>query len=314
MIEIINAAAQAIIVDSGRYGFSDIGVPHSSALDMFSYKAVNFLTGNEDGAPAIESFGSMFSMKFHEEMVFAVTGAWVDGVIDEIPFTSWRSIRAKRGSIMKIKRVYSGFRYYIGFSGKMDIDQVMGSYTTNLECCFGGLDGRPLKKGDLIRFSNITSIEDRFILKDAIPSMDPPHTLRIIDGPEIDYFTDDAIEKFFGKKDVSSYVVSTKSNRTGIRLEGNPVEFKEGVEKSIISEGILPGTIQIPGDGMPVIVLNERTLGGYARIASVAKVDQDMLAHLKPKDKVILKRIDIEEADTLWNTKQKLIKNLLKNE
>jgi len=313
MIEIINPGLQSIIVDSGRYGFSDIGVPRSSALDIFSYKAVNFLTGNEDGSPVIESIGAMLSIKFHEEMVFAVTGAWVEGVLDETPFTSWRSIKAKKGSIMKIKKVNSGFRYYIGFSGKMGIECIMGSYTTNLECSFGGLDGRPLKKGDLIRFSNIIPVDDRFIIKDAIPSMDPPHTLRIIDGPEIEYFTDDAIEKFFGKKDLLRYTVSTKSNRIGIRLEGNPVEFKEGVEKSIISEGILPGTIQIPGDGMPVIVLNERTLGGYARIASVAKVDQDLLAHLKPKDGVILKRIDIEEAEILWILKQKSIKNLLKN-
>ncbi|HPP42297.1 MAG TPA: biotin-dependent carboxyltransferase family protein [Syntrophorhabdaceae bacterium] len=308
MIEIINPGLQSIVVDNGRYGFADIGVPASSALDGFAYKAVNLLTGHLNSPPVIESIGPMFSLVFHSNMTFAITGAWVDGTIDDRPLTSWQSIKAKKGSILKIKRVLKGFRYYLGFSGIMDLEKIMGSYTTNMECHFGGYGGRPLKKGDTIRFTFIKEISEKSMDSDTIPNMDPPHILRVVDGPEEGFFREDCIGVFFRER----YKVSPKSNRTGVTLAGPPVEFKEGVEKSIISEGVLPGTIQIPGDGMPVILLHERTVGGYARLGVIARVDQDLLAHLKPGDDVVFKRLSLGEAEQLWMQRQKKIKNLLK--
>jgi allophanate hydrolase subunit 2 len=118
----------------------------------------------------------------------------------------------------------------------------------------------------------------------------------------MDFFTPESIKRFFEKKE-PGHIVSSKSNKTGIRLEGEPVDFRKGVDKSIISEGILPGTVQIPGDGLPIITLYERTIGGYARLGTVAKVDQDRLAHLKPGDKVLFEMITMEEAESLWNRK-----------
>ncbi|MCX8109901.1 MAG: biotin-dependent carboxyltransferase family protein [Syntrophorhabdaceae bacterium] len=308
MIEIINPGLQSIIVDNGRYGFSDIGVPASPALDGFAYKALNYLTGHQNPSPVIEAIGPMFSLVFHKDMTFAITGAWVEGILDDRPFTSWQSIRVKKGSVIKIKRVNSGFRYYLGFSGLMDIEKIMGSYTTNMECHFGGYEGRPLKKGDIIRFRDIKDTVEKSIDRDAIPNMTPPHVLRVIDGPEKDFFREDSVGIFFG----ATYKVSTKSNRIGIRFSGPTVEFKEGVEKSIISEGILPGTIQVPGDGMPLILLHERTVGGYARLGVIARIDQDMLAHLKPGDDLVFQRVSVEEAEKIWIERMKKIKNLLK--
>ncbi|MBP8625656.1 MAG: biotin-dependent carboxyltransferase [Syntrophorhabdales bacterium] len=309
MIEVLNPGFQAIIVDKGRFGFGDIGVPTSSALDSLAYKTANYLTGNPEDAPVIESIGPMLSLRFQYPVVFAITGAWVEGLLDEIPFTSWQSLRADKGSIMKIKGVKEGLRYYIGFSGLIDIETVMGSFTTNMECHFGGYEGRQLKKGDLLRLRDIKDTSESSIDKDMIPTMGSPHPLRVIDGPEAGFFNNDPIERFFKE----SYKVSPKSNRTGIRLTGMPLEFKEGVEKSIISEGILPGTIQIPGDGMPVIMLYERTVGGYARLAIVIKADHDRLAHLTPGDDVIFKKVSIEEAEEIWMEKQKNNKKFIKN-
>ncbi len=308
MIEVIHPGLQSIIVDSGRFGFGHIGVPPSSALDGLAYRAVCHLTGNPEGLPVIESIGPMFSMKFHKPMIFAITGAQVEGLLDGRPITSWQSLRANEGSIFTIKKISKGFRYYIGFSGLMDIDKVMGSFTTNMECCFGGYNGRQLKKGDVIKFRNIHDAPEKSIDKDMIPKIEPPHILRVVDGPEIGFFEDDSIERFFKEH----YVISPKSNKTGIRLTGNPLEFKEGIEKSIISEGILPGTIQIPGDGMPIIMLYERTVGGYARLFTVIRSDLDRLAHLKPGDQVIFKRASFNEALELWRKKQEIIKNIFK--
>ena len=139
-----------------------------------------------------------------------------------------------------------------------------------------------------------------------IPTMSPPHRLRIIEGAENYFFSTESINKFF-EKNGPGYKVSSQSNRTGIRLEGEPLKFREGEDKSIISEAILPGTLQIPGDGLPIIALYERTIGGYARLGTVAKVDQDRLAHLRPGDLVFFERISLDEAESQWIGKMKVI-------
>jgi allophanate hydrolase subunit 2 len=188
----------------------------------------------------------------------------------------------------------------------MGVDRVIGSYSTNLECRFGGFRGRPLIKGDRISLDEPRIFGERFVPEEVVPSMDSPHILRVLEGPESNHFTPETLNRLFEKKENSWYIVSSKSNRTGIRLEGKPLIFKRGIDKSIVSEGILPGTIQIPGDGQPILMLNERTIGGYARLGKVAKVDMDRMAHLKPKDRVLFQLIEIDEAERLWRQKVEL--------
>lgn len=306
MIEVIHPAWFSVVVDGGRYGWGDVGVPSSAALDQFAYNLLNYLVGNERGAPVLEIMGNEFSLRIEEEMTCAITGAQVTAYIDGRQITPWVSIRACKGSTLRVKEVLEGFRYYVGFSGTMDVDRVIGSYSTNLECRFGGFRGRPLIKGDRIAVRGAKVIGERFIPEEVIPTMEPPHILRMIEGPEVNYFAMDSVKRFFEKGENSWYTVSTRSNRTGIRLEGKPLSFRKGMEKSIISEGILPGTVQIPGDGLPILMLNERTIGGYARLGMVAKVDHDRLAHLKPKDRVLFQRIGIDEAERLWRQKVEL--------
>jgi allophanate hydrolase len=142
--------------------------------------------------------------------------------------------------------------------------------------------------------------------------MHSPHRLRVVEGPEIHYFADESVKRFVDRESRIIYDVSSKTNRTGIRLEGPPLNFREEVDKSIISEGILPGTVQIPGDGLPIIMLYERTIGGYARMAMVVKADHDRLAHLKPGDYVLFEMVSLEEAEKLWEGKRKVITSLNK--
>jgi biotin-dependent carboxylase-like uncharacterized protein len=306
MIEIINPAWFSIVVDRGRCSYADVGVPGSAALDQFAYNLLNYLVGNETGAPVFEVMGNEFSISLNSEMTCAITGAQVTAYIDNKPITPWVSFTAHKGSTLQVKEVLEGFRYYVGFSGLMEVDRVIGSYSTNLECRFGGFRGRPLIKGDRIVLKEPKVIGERFVPGEVVPFMEPPHVLRILQGPESHYFTPETIHRLFEKKEHSWHIVSSKSNRTGIRLEGKPLLFKKGMDKSIISEGILPGTIQIPGDGLPILTLNERTIGGYARLGIVAKVDQDRLAHLKPKDKVLFQLIGVDEAERLWQQKVEL--------
>ena len=303
MIEVVNPAWFSMVVDGGRYGHADTGVPGSGALDRFAYRILNYLVGNEAGAPALEVMGSGFSATFDADVTCAITGAQVTAYIDSAPVTPWMSFVADKGSMLRVKEVLEGFRYYIGFSGSIHVDKVMGSCTTNLECGFGGFGGRPLIKGDQLNLKGPRVIGERFIPEDIIPQMDSPHVLRILEGPEVGYFTPEVLSDLFDTTGRLWYKVSLNSNRAGIRLEGRPLIFRKRMEKSIVSEGILPGTIQVTGEGLPILVLNERTIGGYARLGMVAKVDHDRLAHLKPKDKVIFQVIDVETAERLWRQK-----------
>lgn len=303
MIEVVSPAWFSIVVDGGRYGYADVGVPGSAALDQFAYNLLNYLVGNATGAPVLEVMGNDFCVRLNAEMTCAITGAQVTAYLDDRLITPWVSFTAHKGSTLRVKEVLEGFRYYVGFSGLMEVDRIIRSFSTNLECRFGGFRGRPLIKGDRIALKDPKVIGERFVFEEVVPSMDPPHVLRIIEGPESHFFTPGTINRLFEKKENSWYTVSSKSNRTGIRLEGKPLIFKKGVDKSIISEGILPGTVQVPGDGLPILMLYERTIGGYARLGMVAKVDHDRLAHLKPKDRVLFQLIGIDEAERLWRQK-----------
>ncbi len=303
MIEIINPAWMSIVVDGGRYGHADIGIPPSSALDMYAYAALCRLLGYSIGMPAIEVMGHDFSLKANIDISCAVTGARIAAFVDSAPVAPWTVFRIKAGSTFRAKEVTEGLRYYLGFSGIIDAERVAGSYTTNIECRFGGYSGRPFLKGDRIILRDVRDARERAVDGSLIPSMKAPHILKIIDGEERDRFSPETMRCLFEKDEDTWYKVSTKTNRTGIRLEGRPLEFRKEVEQSIISEGILPGVVQVPGDGQPIIVLCERTIGGYARIGHVARVDRDLLAHLKPLDKVRFQRVAAGEAERLWKEK-----------
>lgn len=305
MIEIINPGWPSLIVDGGRFGEAAVGVPSSSALDHYACKALHGLIGCRMDTPVLEVMGANFTLRFHQAMTFAITGARIKASLDDRPVRPWASVQTAPGSLLRIQEVMEGLRYYIGFSGTMDLERVIGSFTTNLECRFGGYQGRILRAGDRLAFTEIRDAGRSAVPDRAIPAMRPPHRLRVVAGPEMAFFTDESRDRFMNRGAHVVYDVSTQTNRTGIRLEGEPLCFRPGVEKSIISEGILPGTVQIPGDGRPIIMLYERTIGGYARIALVVKADHDRLAHLKPGDPVLFEMIDINEACQLWEAKSR---------
>jgi biotin-dependent carboxylase-like uncharacterized protein len=310
MIEIVNSGIMSLVVDGGRYGYREVGIPTSPALDIYALSALNHLLGNEGNAPAIEVFGEKFSLRFGKDVCCVITGAKVRASLEGRSLQSWTSFEARAGEILTVDEVMEGFRYYVGFSGTPVLEKVIGSYTTNLECRFGGYRGRALQKGDRIDFEDIRMVDVQRIPEEFIPRMMPPHTLRVVEGPESNYFTDESLEEFLGSNGRTTFTVSTKLNRTGIRLDGKPLAFRTDAEDSIISEGLLPGSIQVPGDGLPIIQLHERTLGGYARPALIIKVDHNLLAHLKPGDSVTFEMIGMEEAGRLFDRKIEILTSI----
>lgn len=301
MIEILNPGLMSLIVDKGRYGFASIGVPPSAVLDDYAYEALCALLGREN-IPVIEVMGPNFGIRFGMDMTVAVTGASLQLTLNGSPVRGWSSFHVPAGSELRVRGVREGFRYYVGFSGLMGIDRVMGSCSTYLECQFGGLDGRPLRRGDVVPIYNIEAVPPREVPEAVIPEISSPHVIHVITDLESHLFEEEDLKKALSGNREFAFTVSVVSNRTGIRLEGMNLSFKQNVPRSIISEGVIPGTVQVPGDGSPIIVLYERTIGGYARIGVVCRADRWRLAHLKPMDKVVFRSISVREAHELYKT------------
>ena len=177
MIEIIHPGIMSIVVDGGRYGYREVGIPTSPALDLYALSILNHILGNEDNGPAIEVFGEKFSLRFGKDVCCAITGAKVRAVLSGRPLQPWMSFEAKAGETLTVQEVMEGFRYYVGFSGTPVLKKIIGSYTTNLECRFGGYRGRVLQKGDIIDFEDIRMVDVERIAEESIPRMMPPHTL-----------------------------------------------------------------------------------------------------------------------------------------
>jgi biotin-dependent carboxylase-like uncharacterized protein len=301
MIEVLSPGFLSIIVDRGRQGHGHIGVPSSRELDRHASAIARYLVDIPEDAPLLEVMGNDLRLRFQQDMGFAITGAKVKATLDDEPLRPWAAVHAKEGSILRVAEVLEGLRYYIAFSGVIDVEPVMGSSTTNLECNFGGFHGRPLMKGDMVALRDIREPAGLpAVPEKMIPSMREPHLIRVIAGPEADHFAPESVRFLANRKETVLFNATSRLNRTGIRLEGEPLRFRDDVELSIISEGLLPGTIQVPPDGYPIITLAERTIGGYARLAMVADADMDMLAQIRPRDRVVLSSIDINEAERLW--------------
>ena len=212
----------------------------------------------------------------------------------------WRSHILKKDDILSFRSALSGFRAYIAVAGGISIPPVMGSRSTNLPSGFGGLQGRALEKNDILT-SQIPSqplqVDPRVFNAAWIPAFPNSWSLRIIWGPQDDHFPDESRKSFLS----ATYKMSPDSDRTGIRLEGAIIRKKPDMQASIISEGVIAGSVQIPGDGKPIIILGETVTGGYRKIATVISADLPLLGQIKPGDAVGFSAVSLDEARRALN-------------
>jgi antagonist of KipI len=207
----------------------------------------------------------------------------------------WRSLKVGEGDVIAFSGPRSGLRAYLAVAGGFDVEPVLGSRSTNLASGFGGFEGRLLRKGDILPVAAVNDLTRR-VGRAADPGLLPayasPWRLRVVWGPQDDDFSD-AGRRTFGS---AVYTVSPDSDRTGIRLKGAVVERRPGVADSIISEAIVPGAIQIPGDGQPIILLGETASGGYRKIATVISADLPLLGQITPGDEVSFEAVSMQAA------------------
>jgi len=309
--EVLEPGILTTIQDLGRYGFSQFGVPPSGALDTFSVRIGNLLVGDGEEEACLEITLTGLKIKALKEAVIAITGGDLSPTLNEEPLEMWRTHLLVEGDTIAFKKVKAGCRAYLSVSGGFVVPKIMGSSSTYLFGNFGGLDGRKLRRGDILYTLDIPLPMDKLGFRfpsDWIPSLEKKALLRVIPGPQDEHFTEKGFQTFCS----SSYRVTPQCDRMGVRLEGPKIERRSDVEESIISEGLISGAIQVPGDGKPIIILTELVTGGYTKIATIISTDLLRVAQLKPGDQVRFKPISIEESHHLLREQEERLKGFEK--
>ncbi|WP_407114219.1 biotin-dependent carboxyltransferase family protein [Bradyrhizobium sp. LMG 9283] len=274
MIEILSVTGPTSVQDLGRFDQYRFGVGTSGAMDDVALRAGNILLGNDENAAAIEIPMLPFKLRFDRDMAFALTGADVEADIAGRAIPPWWRAHARAGDILAIKAMPRGARLYLTFGGGIEVPMVLGSRSTQFRGEFGGLHGRPLQVGDMLPCAASTATIGQLGVEPAEITLARPNavadetTVRVVIAGEYDQF-DAATQALFWS---SSWKVTPQSNRYGYRLQGATVKPKAPIEKR--SHGIVPGVIQIPPNGQPIIQMRDaQTSGGYPKIATVIRAD-----------------------------------------
>jgi antagonist of KipI len=304
-----SAGMLTTIQDSGRYGYQRYGMPVAGAMDTFSYRLANILAGNDSDEACLEATITGPEMYFTGDTEIAICGADMGPMKNGRPLGLNRTIEIKSGDRVSFKGLKRGCRSYIAFRGGIDVPEVMGSRSTYIRANTGGVDGRAVRPGDKLTLGKSHGKIKRGIAPvQKLPVYASSQVIRICPGPEVNHFLGNAIIRFL----TSEYKVSEHSDRMGYRLLGNPLEHKE-TGADIISAGVTMGTIQIPGDGLPLILMADRqTTGGYSRIANVISADLTIVAQLLPGDTVSFLEVSLAEATKLYTERELLLKAIHK--
>ena len=306
-LEILAPGPLTTVQDRGRFGFGRFGIAPSGALDSFSLRIGNLLVGNREDEACLEITLLGLKVRALVDLLIAITGADLQPHLNRGPLQMWRSHIMKEGEVLSFTVPRSGCRAYLALGGGISVPSVLKSKSTNLSTKFGGLKGRPLQKGDYLSSDSPYlhhKAEGRCFDTKWIPSYPKHWVLNTVFGPQDDHFPDEA-KRLFQK---SSFNVTLHSDRTGIRLAGPALQRKAGMAESIISEGMVSGAIQIPGDGQPIIILGELVTGGYRKIATVITADLPFLGQIKPGDRVSFKDVSLEDAYHAFKEAEGIIK------
>jgi biotin-dependent carboxylase-like uncharacterized protein len=267
-------------------------------MDFFSHRVANRLVGNDEEAATLECTLMGPTLRFLEDATVGITGAAMSPRVEEVEARMWRSFEVKRGNVLSFGECRRGCRAYVAFAGGIDVPVVLGSRSTHTRTHLGGMEGRPLIKGDIV--SSIErgahQLSNRF-LSPFSEKILTSRTLRFILGPNDDHFGPASIGDFQRE----TYRVSAHSDRMGIRFEGRALTHCGSAE--IVSDAVPFGTIQVPANGQPIVLAADRqTTGGYPKIGVVITADFPVLAQLKPGDKIRFQSISLEESLGLLNS------------
>ena len=283
MFRVVEPGLQTTVQDAGRKGRQKFGVPPGGAADMFSFRVANLLCGNDQLAPALEMtlIGPVLDVLGNATL--ALAGANLSAHLNGKPLAAWRSFEVRKGDVVSFGKTQGGCRLYLAVAGGLDeIPLVLGSRSTCLRGGFGGIDGRPLRKSDVLKCKRGgTPHVARAVPDELVARYTGNLLVNSMLGPQAEYFTEKGLAGFF----TSEYKVLPESDRMGYRLEGPVVESRS--HTNFISDPVPLGAVQITPSGMPIVMMADRpTTGGYPKIATVATADTYCLAQARPGDLV----------------------------
>jgi antagonist of KipI len=283
----------------------------SGAADRYALRLGNLLVGNDQRGAAIEVTIGGAEFEFTGATTFAITGADLSPALNRLPVPLWETVSAAAGdrlSLVSPAGPDAGLRAYINVSGGIDTVPVLGSRSTHLGAQLGGVNGRALEIGDEIPLGPLTNpvLPAQRVPRDLVPQYGGEIVARVVPGPQDDVFDPDATAVFYN----SAFTVSDKSDRMGCRLDGPEVPAIDGAH-DIVSDGVVTGAIQVPGDGRPIILLADRqTTGGYAKIGAIASVDLALVAQAAPGTTVRFVQISVEEAGKLARNRMAALRDV----
>jgi biotin-dependent carboxylase-like uncharacterized protein len=279
-LELTDAGLQVTVQDLGRPGQAHLGVPRSGALDEPAHRLANRLVGNPESAATLECLGGRVGFRAGAAVTIAVTGAQVPVVVDGRQRDWGNAVAVPAGATVSVGDPTWGLRSYVAVAGGIDVEEVLGSRSTDL---LSGLGPPPVEEGAVLP---VGAPSGAVVPVDAVRPRRGTGTLRVRLGPREEWFDPGSVEALDG----SSYVVGSASNRIGLRLEGEKVRWRH--QEELPSEGMVLGAVQVPPNGQPVVFLNDHpTTGGYPVIGVVVPADLAVCAQLRPGDRVTVRVI-----------------------
>ncbi|MFV0384964.1 biotin-dependent carboxyltransferase family protein [Paracoccus sp. (in: a-proteobacteria)] len=295
MIEILSIPPLATVQDLGRDGYWYQGLGRAGAMDPLALRVANLLLGNDEGAACLEIPLTPARLRFTGAGPFAIAGAACGATLDGTPIPRTWSGGAKAGQVLELGPITEGARIYLALPGGIDVPMVLGARSTQLREGFGGFGGRVLAAGDVLKATTAGACAvptGRSVTLAPLRVADMAAiSLRALPSTEHDSFTPESLAAFWSQP----YRVTEKSNRQGFRLDGT--ELTRADTDELRSHGIVPGIVQVPGGGLPIVQLADAaTMGGYPKIAAVIEPDLWRIAQARPGDSVQFRKVTLQQA------------------
>lgn len=297
-LEVVSPGSYASVQDAGRRGWRRIGVPWAGVLDPRLMRVANALAGNDGGAPVVECFDGGLQLAAREGALrLAVAGDAVvefESAGERRLLSSWRSLTLAAGDVLRLRRLERGRIAVVAVEG-LALSKTLGSASTYARAALGGLDGRALAAGARLPAAPASARPER-MLANAPPArpLTGSDPIRLVAGPQADHFTAAALTTLTG----AGYRITTEADRMGVRLEG-PVLAHKGAPE-IVSDATVPGSVQVPGNGQPIVLLADaQTAGGYPKIGTVIGADLPRLAASRPGQELHFAWVDAAEGERL---------------
>jgi antagonist of KipI len=294
------------VQDLGRQGFGPVGVSPSGAADPISLRLGNLLVGNREGAAALEMMLLGGTFIFPHGAIVALTGSDFGAMLDDGKLGIGTSVRVRPDQTLHVGPTTSGARCYLCVRGGITVKLFLGSASTHILSGLGGFQGRPLRKGDVLRIGRAAKhFRKRAVAQRATENFSHRKILRVTLGPQASWFSESSLRAFYAGR----YRIGEQSNRMGLRLEGAAVS--QSGAREMITEGVSLGAVQVPAGGSPIILfVEQQTTGGYPIIANVISADLHRIGQLRPRDEIRFEQVTFDAARSLLVEQEKLLASL----